>query len=288
LNILLTGASGFTGIHFTRYAESLGHAVIPLKGNLCDPSSLRNEFEQDKPSHVLHLGGISFVGHGSAGAFYEVNVLGTMNLLDALRRTGLRPKKVVLASSATVYGNTPFSPITEVNVPVPANHYGMSKLAMEYMVQSQDYPFEVLFARAFNYTGPGQDVSFVIPKLIQHFKAKAGYVELGNIDVEREFNDVRMVCEAYLRLLESKTASGIYNLCTGRVQTLRAMIATLEKLSGHALEVRVNPQFVRANEIQRLCGDPTKLLSVTGPLSVPDLEDTLSWMLAELSSEARA
>lgn len=288
MRILLTGASGFTGHHFAQHAESLGHALMPLKANLCDPLALGAELEHIQPTHVLHLGAISFVGHGSPSAFYDVNVVGTMNLLEALVQSGLEPEKVVLASSATVYGNVETSPITEATPPFPVNHYGMSKLAMEYMAKVYASRFNLVFARAFNYTGPGQDLSFVIPKLVQHFRAGADHVELGNLDVEREFNDVRMVCEAYLRLLESEKASGTYNLCTGQVHTLRSMIETLEQISGHAIEARVNPKFVRANEIQRLCGDPTHLLEAIGPIHVPSIKDTLSWMLSAPALEVPA
>ena len=84
MRILLTGATGFTGAHFARYAESKGHQVIPLIYNLGDPASLQSEVSETNPTHVLHLGGISFVGHGSNLDFYDVNVIGTMNLLNAL------------------------------------------------------------------------------------------------------------------------------------------------------------------------------------------------------------
>src|SRR5690606_29793103 len=135
-----------------------------------------------------------------------------------------RPRSVLLASSANVYGNTECSPIAETQPPAPVNHYAMSKLAMEHMARTYADRLPLFFTRPFNYTGPGQDASFVIPKLVTHFARRAPAVELGNLDVEREFNDVRFVCEAYLSLLQKAVPGEVYNICTGAPLTLRAVI----------------------------------------------------------------
>ena len=97
--------------------------------------------------------------------------------------------------------------------------------------------------------------------------------------MEREFNDVRTVCHTYLALLEHGVADETYNICSGNVFSLTDVIDTLTALTGHHLEVTVNPDFVRANEVQRLCGDPAKLESCIGALEHPPLADTLRWML---------
>jgi nucleoside-diphosphate-sugar epimerase len=97
--------------------------------------------------------------------------------------------------------------------------------------------------------------------------------------IEREFNDVRMICQVYLALLTHGHAGQTYNVCTGQAFSLQNIIATLTQLTGHQLDVRVNPAFVRANEIIRLCGNSAQLLSCTGPLSTFALSDTLQWML---------
>jgi len=136
-------------------------------------------------------------------------------------------------------------------------------------------------ARPFNYTGPGQDNRFVIPKLVEHFSERRPRVELGNVSVEREFNDVRLVCEAYLGLLERGGSGETYNICTGTTYTLTDVVRMLAALTDHELEIAVNPAFVRDNEVQRLCGDPRKLQSCLGGSSQQwPLEDTLRWMLA--------
>jgi nucleoside-diphosphate-sugar epimerase len=283
LKILITGANGFTGRHFAKAARAAGHDVVPLIANLRDKDALAHEVQSVAPETVVHLAAISFVGFADAGAFYQTNVIGTLNLLEAL--TGLKqsPRSVLLSSSANVYGNCLASPITEVQPPAPVNHYAMSKLAMEYLSRSYAGKLPLFFTRPFNYTGPGQSLSFIIPKLVTHFSERRATVEIGNIDVEREFNDVRFLCEAYLRLVGNVSPGDVVNVCSGEPITLRAVLDLLTKITGHEIEVRINPEFIRVNEIHRLCGDPSKLISVAGHIPTPSLSDTLTWMLSEPS-----
>jgi GDP-6-deoxy-D-talose 4-dehydrogenase len=133
--------------------------------------------------------------------------------------------------------------------------------------------------RPFNYTGEGHDQRFVIPKLVHHFSRRSESVELGNMEVEREFNDVRTVCGMYLDLLLHGADREVYNLCSGRTYTLTQVIDCLAQLAGYRPHIIVNPEFVRANEVQRLCGDPAKLEAAIGKVEHPPLEHTLSRML---------
>jgi GDP-6-deoxy-D-talose 4-dehydrogenase len=189
------------------------------------------------------------------------------------------PTRVLLASSANVYGNCEQSPISETQVPAPVNHYAMSKLAMEHLAKTYADRLPLFFVRPFNYTGPGQVESFVIPKLVAHFKQRAATVELGNLTVEREYNDVRMVTDAYLKLLEKAVIDQTYNICSSKTYTLHQVIDTLIELTGHNINVAVNPAFVRANELHRLCGDASKLDKTIGARASIALKDTLHWML---------
>ncbi len=279
MKILLTGAAGFTGLFFKSAAEAAGHQVVALQANLTDKAAVAAEVLQAAPDAVVHLAAISFVGHADDTAFYGVNVVGTMNLLSALAALPTKPRCVLLASSANIYGNCDASPITEEQPAAPVNHYAMSKLAMEHMALTYLDRLPIVITRPFNYTGPGQAPQFLIPKLVSHFARKAERIELGNLHVEREFNDVRMVCDAYLRLLDKGVAGEAYNVCSGQPYTLQHVIATLEQLTGHRMDVQVNPAFVRANEVHRLCGSTDKLLACTGPVVAYGLEDTFRWML---------
>lgn len=279
MKILLTGAAGFTGRYFAVAAENAGYQVSALQADLTDKAAVTDEVMKVLPHAVVHLAAVSFVGHADDSAFYKVNVVGTTNLLAALAALPIRPRKVLLASSANVYGNCDASPITENQAAAPVNHYAMSKLAMEHMSRSYLDQLPIVITRPFNYTGLGQAADFLIPKLVNHFAQRATAIELGNLYVEREFNDVRMVCNAYLALLDKGQSGEIYNVCSGQSYTLQQVIEMLTEITGHRLEVRVNSAFIRANEVHRLCGNPRKLLMCVDALSQPELHETLRWMV---------
>jgi nucleoside-diphosphate-sugar epimerase len=287
LKILLTGANGFTGRHFTALAQEKGHDVVALKADVTQAEALKAEVAAVQPTYVVHLAAISFVGHADVHAFYGVNLFGTLNLLNAMTALEKAPRSVVIASSANVYGNCIASPIPETQTPAPSNHYGISKLAMEHMTRTFADALPIVITRPFNYTGPGQDLTFVIPKLIDHFSRRAQSIQLGDVSVEREFNDVLFVCEAYLQLLEHGAPGETYNVCSGNPYTLQHVIDTLAGITGHHIKVEENPAFVRTNEVHRLCGNPARLRALIAShgiaLSNPPLEHTLRRMLAAAS-----
>lgn len=283
MRILVTGANGFTGRHFMDAAAAAGHEPVALRADLRDADGVRQEISGLRPEAAVHLAGISFVAEADDRAFYDVNLFGALNVIEGLKRCdGVR--KVLLASSANLYGNSEHSPLRENMVPAPVNHYAMSKLAMECMGKVAAGNLPLVITRPFNYTGPGQAPQFVVPKLVAHFKERARTVRLGNLHVEREYNDVRFVCKAYLALLAPEVACGTYNVCTGTTYTLAALLARLQALTGHRIEPEVDPAFVRPNEIHRLCGDPGALHRAIGPLDTYAIEETLSWMLSEPSA----
>ena len=283
MKIFLTGAEGFTGRYFIDRATAAGHQVIPMQADLTNRETLEREVLSVQPEVVVHLAAISFVGHADNSAFYAVNVVGTTNLLEALTRLPSAPHRVLLASSANIYGNSEQSPLAETQPPAPVNHYAMSKLAMEYMARTFADRLNLVIARPFNYTGRGQDVNFVIPKLAKHFAERADRIALGNLDVEREFNDVQMVCDSYLYLMKFGRPGEAYNVCSGQPHTLREVIGCFEQLTNHRMSIEVNPAFVRKNEVHRLCGSPDKLRALLRDygfdLAPPALESTLARML---------
>jgi len=275
--LLLTGANGFTGKYVSAQAKEIGLVVHYLEADLTNPESILNEVRKVAPAYVIHLAGISAVTHANLDEFYKVNLFGTLHLLDALLEN--IPQKIILASSANVYGNISNDAIYENELAQPLNHYAMSKLAMELMAKNYLNKLPIVITRPFNYTGVQHDLRFVIPKLVNHFQRKESFIELGNLEVYREYNDVRMVSDMYIKLLQTGTTGQTYNLCSGKSYSLGYVIECLEKLTNHRIEVRVNPQFVRANEVKFLSGSPFKIKSTIGLYQEFDLEETLSWML---------
>lgn len=285
---LVTGACGFTGRYVSAALEQAGYAVHGWAHESNESANLHAVDLTDRkqvheavlglnPDFVVHLAAISFVAHGDVDAIYCVNVLGTRHLLEGLAALPIHPRRVLLASSANIYGNIE-GVVGEDTRAAPQNDYAVSKLAMEHMARLWCQQLPITITRPFNYTGVGQAESFLIPKIVSHFRRKADVIELGNLDVWREFNDVRQVAAAYMRLLEIESECEAYNICSGREYSLRQVISMMEEISGRTIEVRVNPSFVRPNEVSRLRGDPAKLATRVGELPEFSLRDTLRWM----------
>jgi nucleoside-diphosphate-sugar epimerase len=284
LKILVTGAKGFTGLHFSKLATEAGYEVVALQSNLNEIDALDAEILRVSPDFVIHFAGISFVASKDNEAFYRVHALGTSNLLNAILKLKKLPQKILLASSATVYGNSdnPFS--VETQTPSPIDQYAMSKVAMEEMAKTYFDKLPVIIARPFNYTGPGQRDNFLIPKLVKHFVQKQATIELGNLNVEREFNDVAMICDAYLALLQIGESGETYNVCSGNARSLQDVVSTLTRITNHPIKIVINPDFIRSNEVHRMCGDAKKLHTLLERHQIQlrkiNLETTLGNMIA--------
>ena len=279
MRVLVTGLDGFTGQYLWAELTACGHETCGLGADLTDEVALAAEVHAVQPDAILHLAGIAFIGHGTPNDFYGVNLVGTRNLLAALASLAEKPRCVLLASSANIYGNAVEGMLDESTAPNPVNDYAVSKLAMEYMARLWLPKLPIVIVRPFNYTGIGQSESFLIPKIVGHFRRRAPEIELGNLDVYRDFSDVRDVAKAYRRLLESAPAGGTFNVCSGSTHSLHDILSICQRLTGHTINVRVNPSLVRANEIKTLSGNPDRLSAAIGQWQTVHLEDTLSWML---------
>ncbi len=279
MRVLVSGLEGFTGRYVRDELERSGHTVVGLKSDLLDGESLKSEIFDIAPDGVVHLAAISFVGHGDPKAFYDVNLVGTRNLLEALVHSSHSIQSILLASSANVYGNRSERLLDETSPVDPVNDYAVSKYAMEVMSKLFQDRLPIVITRPFNYTGLGQEEKFLIPKIVSHFKNNASVIELGNIDVWREFGDVRSVARIYGKLVENCPVGDIINVCTGQLYSLKEVVRLCETITGHQMEIRVNPEFVRPNEVRTLKGDKAKLEKTIGTLDAYSLEETLSWML---------
>jgi nucleoside-diphosphate-sugar epimerase len=294
--VLVTGVDGFTGRYMAAALAAQGHEVHGLvyhlrgqsvpgvtalhEAGLADAAAVLSVVRQVRPQRVAHLAAIAFVAHGDAQAMYTTNLLGTRNLLEALAAAETAPESVLLASSANIYGNGTEGVLDEQTPAAPANDYAVSKLAMEYLARLYASRLPIVVSRPFNYTGVGQEESFLLPKIVAHVKRAAPVIELGNLHVARDFSDVRMVVQAYLRLLETPAAVGqTFNVCSGKAYTLTEVLDLVREVSGREFEVRLNPAFVRANEVKVLLGTRARLEACIGRLDAFELRETLRWML---------
>jgi len=305
---LITGLAGFTGRYMAQELAAAGYRVFgtampsevagdrggrPAAGimgvspadivavDLCDRAAVGAMIAQVQPDVVVHLAGIAFVAHANVELMYQVNVVGSRNLLEALAASGHRPGAVLLASSANIYGNADVPVIDESVAPAPANDYAVSKLAMEYMARLWKDRLPVILARPFNYTGVGQAENFLLPKIVSHFRRGAREIELGNLAIARDFSDVRSVVRSYRQLVAGSPASWpdpVFNVCSGRSTSLQGVIAMMEEIAGYQIVVKVNPAFVRSNDVLSLTGSRARLDHAIGAVAQVPLAETLRWM----------
>ena len=288
--VLITGIHGFTGVFLARQLRSMGYSVYglthnegPLKKgvyscNLMDTQGVADVLAEVKPDHVVHLAGIAFVAHGDANEMYSTNVVGTRNLLEAVATCGKTPLSILLASSANVYGNSQIDPLVETVEPAPTNDYAVSKVAMEYMARLWVAKLPITFVRPFNYTGVGQSNNFLLPKIVDHFKRGAEEIELGNLEIRRDFSDVRSVVSSYIRLLDIAPSGDVFNVCSGQVHSMKDVLKIMEGIAGYKIKVIVNPKLVREGELQILRGSNQKLIEKIGSMNAIPLAETLRWM----------
>lgn len=284
--ILVTGSSGFTGRYIIDALKKANYDVVGLVHThpgigdvVCDLRDKKTVIETIgalRPDGIIHLAALSFVGHPNPDEFYSVNVIGTENLIEATVVNNLALDKFIIASSANVYGNQCLTDIIDECVtPAPINHYAISKLAMEYMAKTWWDKVPIILTRPFNYTGVGQHINFVIPKIVSAYKNKQKTIQLGNINVYRDFSNVKDVATGYLKLLCCDESSEIVNICSGMVYSLSDVISIMNEISGYEMNVDVNPDFVRKNEVNILTGDNGKLLKITNFVPSIPLNKTL-------------
>ena len=286
--VLITGINGFTGVHLEKELTNQGFDVYGtvignpkkekhLQCDITKKDQVDQTIREINPDYVIHMAAISFVGESNASLIYDVNVIGSENILKSLHEQQIHPEKVIMASSATVYGTQKSEILDESMCPNPVNHYGISKLATEYMAQSYFDKLNIIITRPFNYSGVGQERHFLIPKIVSHYREKRSGIELGNLDVAREFNTVDYIVKIYSRLMLSSADSEIVNLASNKAIKLLDVIDEMNRIAGYEINVSVNPAFVRENEIKSLSGSTQKLRRLVPTL--PTLENDFSKML---------
>lgn len=318
MRILVTGAAGFAGQHLARELLRGGGTVWggALEARAPDevltaaeaerihwvaldvtsPTSVERVVAEVRPDRVFHLAGQSSVSRSFTDPLgtWSVNATGTMRLLEALlaRRDGDREVRVVLVSSAEVYGAVPpeRQPIGEDEAPRPITPYGGSKLAAEAAaLQAAARGLTVTIARSFNHAGPGQGDHFALPGMARQLvEMRNGDSErelrVGNLTPSRDFLDVRDVVRAYVAMMERGESGGIYNVCSGEARAMTEIVEELVELSGTGARITVERSRFRPVEIPLLVGDSSRLRGL-GWAPERELRDTLRDLLD--SVEAR-
>ncbi|MGQ9500130.1 MAG: GDP-mannose 4,6-dehydratase [Dissulfurimicrobium sp.] len=293
MKVLLTGANGFVGHHVMERLDCvplfLNGARVDIRDACAVLTAVKTILKDVSFDAVIHLAAQSFVPESfkDPRATFDVNFFGTLNLLSALKEEGFKGK-MIFVGSGDVYGLVPSDrlPIVEDTPPKPRNPYAVSKLAAEALCYqwSQTEGFEIVMTRPFNHIGPGQDECFVVSSLAkQVMEIKMGIkrpvIEVGDIDVTRDFIDVRDVVRAYKLLLEYGTNGEIYNICSGKERIIRNILERLMELAGIEADIHQNPSRMRVAEQRRVCGSPERLIKDTGWAPQISFDDALKDIL---------
>ena len=291
----MTGRHGFVGGVLARMAATNpalhGWQLIdtPETWDLRDPVATMATVGAAAPDAVLHLAAQSWVPDAfkDPATTLNVNLLGTLHLLQALQHAGFRGR-MVFVGTGDVYGRVPEDelPVTEERLPAPRNPYAVSKLAAEALCYqwAATEGMDIVLARPFNHIGAGQSDRFVISDFARQVaQIKRGkrepVVAVGDIDVTRDFTDVGDVAQAYFALLGSGVAGEVYNVCSGREQSIRSLLERLVALAGVTVSIEQEPTRMRKAEQRRMRGDPGKIRQATGWEPVTPLDESLAAML---------
>jgi len=300
VRVFVTGIEGFVGGHLARHLKERGDEVYgihyappgeELPANLfpCDINdfnTLKKALEESRPDWIIHLAGISSVAEAEKNPIptYEVNTIGTLKLLIAVHQLML-PCRILLISSADVYGRGD-RPHSETDPVQPLTAYARSKYLAEEIARLyyQTWDMDIVILRSFSHTGPGQAERFIFAKVASHIaKVEQGkaspILEMGDLEVRRDYTDVRDIVRAYISALENCPAGETYNVTSGRPVRLRDGVEILLGLARQKIEIRQSVSEKRPYDIPFLSGNPEKFHRATGWTPQIPFEKTLSDLL---------
>lgn len=291
---LITGITGFVGSHLAEYllskkfevwglsrwrsrTENIDNIKSKLKlieADLLDLNSLQRAVKESNPTHIFHLGAQSYVGASlkSPVATLEVNIIGTCNLLEAVRETGIDPL-IQVACTSDEYGLVKESeiPIKETNPLRPSSPYAVSKIGVDYLsyFYSNTYKMKIVITRGFSQTGPRRGEVFAessFAKQIAEIEKgkKEPVIMVGNLEARRDYTDVRDIVNGYLLAIEKGIPGEVYNICSGKSIKIKKVLDILISLSKVKVEVKQDPERMRSSDVLVFLGDNSKFVKQTG------------------------
>lgn len=291
--VLLTGASGFVADHLARALARAGadtwgtdrtDGTPPactegtMTGyragvDVADAGAMRELVAWAAPGAVVHLAGQSSAARSfeAPEETFRANLLGTWNVLEAVRLAAPRARVLVIGSGEC-YGPQPAGTRTAEDTPfAPVSPYALSKGAADALADAhaRAHGLEVVRVRAFSHTGPGQDARFVLPGWARQIAAiergaAAPVLSVGNLEVVRDITDVRDVARAYVALLERGVRGRAYNVCRGEAASLAELAGALCERARVPVTIAPDPLRMRPADVPWLVGDPSRIAADTG------------------------
>ena len=293
MRVLITGAAGFVGRHLTEFlSQKKGVTVFGLTRRDCDirdQKKLSKILKKIKPDRLFHLAALASVRRSwdEPARTFRDNVDGTRSVMEAVKRAC--PKaRVLVTSSAEVYGSGARARFKESSMLRPMNPYAVSKVLQELVAYRYflEDGLRVVRTRAFNHIGPGQSDAYISASFakqtawIESGQQKA-VIRTGNLEAVRDFTDVRDVVRAYWLCLEKGRAGEVYNVSSGRGRKVAEILRYYLGQSVVTIRAEKDPRRLRAADPAAIVGDPSKLRRITGWKPEFSFEDSLSDILDE-------
>jgi len=305
--VLITGVTGFAGSHLAEYLLNKGLEIygtirwrsktdnidhIKDKINLVyadirDSHSIEEVINEVRPNYVFHLAAQSFVPMSwrAPNETLETNIIGTANLLEAIRK--YKPDaRIHVAGSSEEYGLVYEDevPIKETNPLRPLSPYGVSKVAEDLLARQyhMSYGLHTIVTRAFNHTGPRRGEVFVVSNFAKQIESgkREPVIYVGNLEEKRDFTDVRDMVRAYWLAINKCEPGEAYNICSGKSWKISTVLDMLIEMSYvRNIEVRQDPSRMRPSDVPLLEGDCTKFNQLTGWKPEIPFEKTLKDLL---------
>lgn len=309
MRILITGITGFVGSHLAEYALSQNAEVYGsfrwrsrmenitqikdqvklIECELKDASSVNSLIQESKPDMMFHLAAQSYVP-ASWQAPEETlanNIVGQVNLFEAIRRNDLDPL-IQIAGSSEEYGYTPpeETPVPETAALRPLSPYAVSKVTQDMLGYQyhQSYGMKIIRTRAFNHTGPRRGSVFVESNFALQIaeietEARPPVVYVGNLEAQRDYCDVRDIVKGYWLALEKGQPGEVYNLASGIPWAIREVLDYLLSMSSAKIDIQQDPSRMRPSDVPLLCGDSTVFRNLTGWEPLIPFKETLKDLL---------
>jgi GDP-4-dehydro-6-deoxy-D-mannose reductase len=296
MKVVIVGASGFVGKYLARELESAGHSTVKAdipEVNLLNAEQVDALIEGAKPDAVVNLAAISSVGASwkSPSDTISVNVNGTLNLLEAIRKHAPQAKTLLIGSAEEYAVPEGQKALKETDPLEASNPYGISKIAQENFAQlyRKKYGMKIVCTRSFNHTGVGQTTTFALPSFVKQVaeidkSGKPGKIFVGNLSAYRDFSDVEDVVHVYRMLLENENEFDTYNVGSGVSNKIEDLLKNaILKLTPVQIEIVVDPEKVRPVETPYLCADNSRVKKYWNGT---DIRVTLKKMFDHFRAEA--
>ncbi len=300
--VLVTGIDGFVARYLYDYLLKSGYDVYGttinetykndkikiFKMNLLNVENVNDVIKNIKPDMIFHLAGQSAVGLSwqKPVLTIDVNVNGTLNLLEAVKNNNTNPK-ILIVGSSDQYGiiKPEDCPIKETQMQIPQSPYGISKKTQEELgkLYVKAYKMNIIFVRAFNHIGAGQGENFVVPdfasKIVKIEKGAIPVLKVGNLDTLRDFTDVRDIVRGYVMLLENGKIGESYNIGSGNVIKVKDILKKLISLSYKEIKVEIDKEKFRPVDVPIVQCDNSKIKEDTGWKPEISIDETLKDVL---------